>query len=633
MLPQNAKSHNKTARHFKPQNIFSVTLTLVRRRHDLTLTRRTLMQKTALELGGADLSTRGRVINTTIALIKLEEAEAEAARGCYADNKPIAPPCFDDSVRDFGPCAVSDMRIEELAATAAAPSEAAPVEAPMPTDIDTAGDCLHDDALAVNSLLSGAASYDKSADTISLTVTALGIPVTSTLTKAAAQLSFAEFKTRWDKVYASTKEEAQRFDIFVRNVEHLMERKAGMTETQRAVFGITKFFDQTPEEFSRSHLNYKPVAAAPLAPVRNATARRSGATSINWAATAEPASPPAPAMADNSPLRAIDVIHADNRHPEEIEARDGRRWGFAVADDEIEGRDGGLWDFFVADDDSELDEEEKKAVRQDSCMAPAEPAPPPAPAMADKRRAIDVFHVNDDNRHHPEEEIEGCECGRWDFVAGDDFEELDDEEEEALRQDSCVAPAEPAPPPAPAMADKRRAIDVFHVNDDNRHHPEEEIEGCECGRWDFVAGDDFEELDDEEEEALRQDSCVAPWDSGEASAAAATAAVGRRPQLRRMIGGDFGDERSVYTDVMTRQEEPPSPPAPVDASATGHTYEDMTKSPPPHLRCVISRLSSLSPFLRCTATSLPFFFCRQRSAVEAGSGRALREAVIQLFGV
>ena len=563
MLPQNAKSHNKTARHFKPQNIFSVTLTLVRRRHDLTLTRRTLMQKTALELGGADLSTRGRVINTTIALIKLEEAEAEAARGCYADNKPIAPPCFDDSVRDFGPCAVSDMRIEELAATAAAPSEAAPVEAPMPTDIDTAGDCLHDDALAVNSLLSGAASYDKSADTISLTVTALGIPVTSTLTKAAAQLSFAEFKTRWDKVYASTKEEAQRFDIFVRNVEHLMERKAGMTETQRAVFGITKFFDQTPEEFSRSHLNYKPVAAAPLAPVRNATARRSGATSINWAATAEPASPPAPAMADNSPLRAIDVIHADNRHPEEIEARDGRRWGFAVADDEIEGRDGGLWDFFVADDDSELDEEEKKAVRQDSCMAPAEPAPPPAPAMADKRRAIDVFHVNDDNRHHPEEEIEGCECGRWDFVAGDDFEELDDEEEEALRQDSCVA----------------------------------------------------------------------PWDSGEASAAAATAAVGRRPQLRRMIGGDFGDERSVYTDVMTRQEEPPSPPAPVDASATGHTYEDMTKSPPPHLRCVISRLSSLSPFLRCTATSLPFFFCRQRSAVEAGSGRALREAVIQLFGV
>jgi len=153
-----------------------------------------------------------------------------------------------------------------------------------PTDIDTAGDCLHD-ALAANSLSFGAASYDESADTISLTVTALGIPVTSTLTKAAAELSFAEFKARWGKAYASAEEEAQRFDIFVMNVEQLMERKAGMTEAQRAVFGVTKFFDQTPEEFSRSHLNYKPVAAALLAPVRNATARRSGATSVNWAAT------------------------------------------------------------------------------------------------------------------------------------------------------------------------------------------------------------------------------------------------------------------------------------------------------------------------------------------------------------
>lgn len=69
-----------------------------------------------------------------------------------------------------------------------------------PTDIDTHGDCLHD-ALAANSLSFGAASYDESADTISLTVTARGIPVTSTLT---AELSFAEFKARWGKAYKSS---------------------------------------------------------------------------------------------------------------------------------------------------------------------------------------------------------------------------------------------------------------------------------------------------------------------------------------------------------------------------------------------------------------------------------------------
>ena len=101
-----------------------------RHRHDITLTRRTLTQKTETELGGAvDLSTRRRVIKTTIALIRLEEAEteeaeaeeaeaeavkaevaeaeaaeaeaaeAEAARGCHADDKPTTPD-FDDGVCD-----------------------------------------------------------------------------------------------------------------------------------------------------------------------------------------------------------------------------------------------------------------------------------------------------------------------------------------------------------------------------------------------------------------------------------------------------------------------------------------------------------------------------------------------------
>ena len=97
-------------------------------RHDLTLTRRTLTQKTETELGGADLSTRRRVIKTTIALIKHEEAEAEVARGSYAEDKPTAPD-FDDDARDCGPCAISGVRIEEPAA-AAVPAEVPPMEAP-----------------------------------------------------------------------------------------------------------------------------------------------------------------------------------------------------------------------------------------------------------------------------------------------------------------------------------------------------------------------------------------------------------------------------------------------------------------------------------------------------------------------
>ena len=147
--------------------------------HDRTLTRRTLTQKTETELGGADLSTRRRVIKTTIALIKLEEAEAKAACGSHADDTPTArgnhfavgvatglgvPPdgvrvtgthagsviaetsvavdggaetaaAFTSLLTDpakplvdvrLGPCAVSGVRVEE---PAAAPAEAAQAEA------------------------------------------------------------------------------------------------------------------------------------------------------------------------------------------------------------------------------------------------------------------------------------------------------------------------------------------------------------------------------------------------------------------------------------------------------------------------------------------------------------------------
>ena len=158
-----------------------------RHRHDLTLTRWTLMQKIVTELGGADLWTRMSVLEKIIARMKLEEAKPEAARGCHADDEPTAIG-FDDGARDhfavgfatelgvphdgmrvtgahagsvivemnviveggaeaaasftssltdsakplvdelrFGPCAVSGVRVEE---PAAAPAVAARVEAP-----------------------------------------------------------------------------------------------------------------------------------------------------------------------------------------------------------------------------------------------------------------------------------------------------------------------------------------------------------------------------------------------------------------------------------------------------------------------------------------------------------------------
>ena len=171
------------------------------------------------------------------------------------------------------------------------------------------------------------------------------------------------------------------------------------------------------------------------------------------------------------------------------------------------------------------------------------------------------------------------------------------------------SPSESAPPPSPGMTDivisPLRAIDVvFHANDDNRH-PEAEIEGRDGGLWDYNVADNDGERGDEEE-AVRQDSCVAPCDSGGASAAAAIAAVGLQLLIQgRMIDDEFHAERSVYTSVLAHREESPSPPAPDDASATGCTYDDITKSAPPHLRCVVSPLSSLSSVLRCTAAPPP----------------------------
>ncbi|CAH8493576.1 unnamed protein product [Dicrocoelium dendriticum] len=66
---------------------------------------------------------------------------------------------------------------------------------------------------------------------------------------------FEEFKEKFGKMY-SPEEEEQRFKNFVANLQRvkaLQEESSSTTE-----FGVTKFFDLTPEEFAARYTNLKP---------------------------------------------------------------------------------------------------------------------------------------------------------------------------------------------------------------------------------------------------------------------------------------------------------------------------------------------------------------------------------------
>ena len=128
--------------------------------------------------------------------------------------------------------------------------------------------------------------------------------------------------------------------------------------------------------------------------VEEPTAAAAPAEAARGETPAEPAPLPTPAMADNSPLQAIDEVErlraillraiddaalrndGDNRNPE----------------GGVEGCDGGLWDYAFAVDDGELDATSGFAFAPAAAVAPAEaapvearaePAPLPAPAMID----------------------------------------------------------------------------------------------------------------------------------------------------------------------------------------------------------------------------------------------------------
>jgi len=70
----------------------------------------------------------------------------------------------------------------------------------------------------------------------------------------AQRYMWDSFKAEYGKTYADDKEEAERFDVFVKNLKVIDERAAADT----ASHGITKFADLSPEEFKTGYLNYKP---------------------------------------------------------------------------------------------------------------------------------------------------------------------------------------------------------------------------------------------------------------------------------------------------------------------------------------------------------------------------------------
>ena len=72
-------------------------------------------------------------------------------------------------------------------------------------------------------------------------------------TTADPQL-FAEFQRTHGKYYASSEEHANRYQIFVNNLNAAHAKNAARQSPDEATYGITQFSDLTPEEFRSQYL-------------------------------------------------------------------------------------------------------------------------------------------------------------------------------------------------------------------------------------------------------------------------------------------------------------------------------------------------------------------------------------------
>ena len=99
----------------------------------------------------------------------------------------------------------------------------------------------------------------------------LAVAVVGIVCFAAAddRQQFEDFKRKFNKVYDSAQEEQKRFDIFQASLQRAAASNAGQGELG-AAFGVTKFSDLTPQEFS-ARLGYRRANASdfshPAAPL------------------------------------------------------------------------------------------------------------------------------------------------------------------------------------------------------------------------------------------------------------------------------------------------------------------------------------------------------------------------------
>ena len=73
--------------------------------------------------------------------------------------------------------------------------------------------------------------------------------------KSVLRSTWADYKLKWEKTYATVEEETLRFNIFVDNLQIVDERNARELELGgNAVHGLTRFSDLSQNEFRNTYL-------------------------------------------------------------------------------------------------------------------------------------------------------------------------------------------------------------------------------------------------------------------------------------------------------------------------------------------------------------------------------------------
>jgi len=118
-------------------------------------------------------------------------------------------------------------------------------------------------------------------------VVVLGVAFAITNIEHIRVQQFTDFKTKFNKVYASNEEHDRRFQIFKQNVQDAEERTR---KDRHATFGVTKFSDLTRQEFKNNYLMNVGKPDYPKAPVADVTVQALP-TSFDWSEKAGIVSP------------------------------------------------------------------------------------------------------------------------------------------------------------------------------------------------------------------------------------------------------------------------------------------------------------------------------------------------------